>query len=591
MIFWAFACSQSGTILPSICDPLKLSQGEVRARYLGCSEELLPKGHARRGDLVLENSQTRWIFRLPPVSLTEGFGGGIHLIDAAPVGHNDGILELLPMNDGSAISSEYFELTQTAENIELLVEGADQAGLWHTIRYNLRADSNHLEVFGAEEWKLTPLHGWENRFVYHNPKEDWVFALQNTDQQDRIHLSFWEEIYRDLDPASSWAEGESDGDWVANNNARLPVTNGTYQGYLPQGMLSAEKQGCVPGDPAPENPMTGSCGSLRIRAQDVQNNSLALEVITPENKIFIPKSGAKIPLDPSVERFDIWAGYAHERQTIERSAADQENNLLLYRAIPNHYLLLFEDNAFPQSSLSLPKNHLNADRIIQSAQNQIPLHTSAEQLNPDLVAASWNDGILSWPWSPKLNKPALGAAPAGLSAEELLIFSLKSNRSAAISPQWLSIAPDPVLWSKQPDYLWLEDHSDLHIFMDLLTLGIAPIPISKVNWLHVDSDASWTAARQKASSGGVAAGNGPWVELKYTDKVTLNIAAPQWMKLTHAEIWVDGELLLAESIHELPITLNAEVDSFSWATAKVYGQESTWLGERAWAISGCIIPE
>ena len=226
MIFWAFACTQSGTVLPSLCDPSVPSPGEIRIRYLECSDELLPKGHARRGDLVLENNKTRWIFRLPPVSLTERFGGGIHLIDAAPTGESDGLLELLPFYNGSAISSEHFEINQTSEQIELLVEGMDQSGISHNIRYVLETDSNHLKLFGAEEWKLMALQGWKSSPLHYSSQEDWLFALKDNNSQSSIHLSSWEEIYSDLGLASSWVEGESDGDWVVNNEVGniSPVT-------------------------------------------------------------------------------------------------------------------------------------------------------------------------------------------------------------------------------------------------------------------------------------------------------------------------------------------------------------------------------
>jgi hypothetical protein len=45
--------------------------GEVRARRIGCSDEILPDGEARQGDWLLENSQIRLAIRDATVSLTQ----------------------------------------------------------------------------------------------------------------------------------------------------------------------------------------------------------------------------------------------------------------------------------------------------------------------------------------------------------------------------------------------------------------------------------------------------------------------------------------------------------------------------------------
>ncbi|MBM74978.1 MAG: hypothetical protein CMK59_06235 [Proteobacteria bacterium] len=592
MIFWIIACNSPGTGIPFLCDPQKLAYGEIRARFIGCSDEQIPKGHARRGDLVLENSLTRWIFRLPPVSMTEHFGGGIHLIDAAPVGHNDGLLELLPLEDGHAIRSEHFEITETSSGIELHVQGRAQSGALKNLSYILNTNSTQLELSGAENWKLVPLHGWKNDFVHHNSFEDWVYALSEEDEQQYLTLSNWEHIYSDLNLAQAWREGHSDGDWVVHEDLRLRVKDGVYKGYFPQGTLIAQKSGCEDGEPVVENPTVGNCGSLLIRGQDPSGEQLSLKLISDNNHFSVPKNGSKIPLHPDIDHLLAWAGYAHDIKTIERTELNQEEDLLFLRAIPEAYLLLFEEEAYPESFDSLPQGHSNATKIIRSALNQVPFPSTSDQFNSKLIYAAWNEGILSWPWTPKLNKPALGAAPKDLSAEELLIFSLKSNRTVAVSNEWISNALDPQLWIKHPEHIWFDDHSDIEVFMNLLEQGISPTPISKVNWIHVNPQSSWTAAKQKARDGFIAAGNGPWIQLEASDRLILNIAAPRWMNITHAELWVDGELKLHEEFRELPQTFELELDSFTWAVAKAYGTvDAEWLNEPAWVISGSIIDD
>ncbi len=596
MLFLLLSCHSSGDLLQPICDPQILVGQEIRARYLGCSDELLAKGHGRRGDLVIENSRSRWVFRTQPISLTHRYGGGFQLIDAAPPEQNDGLFELLPMLNDEPLRAEFFSVQEANEGITLSVEATTESGLTTEVHYFLAPDSSSLALSGAESWSFTPLHDWQEEYaVFHHHEYEWLYGVElglsnELEGAHHLHISSWSHVHQELRPDTKLREGESDGEWVVIDEHALPVVDEGYSGHLPDGPLVAQNAGCLEGDPTEEDPMVGACGSVLIRAQEEDGTPLTAEISSGEKRIVFPKEGARIPLPPSSLPLSIWAGYAHEYQILEREEAVQEYSITLRRAIPESYLLLFKETAFPQTLASDPIPLHQASHTIMSTREQVPLLSDQEKTDSTLDPAAWSGGILAWPWYAKLNKAALGITPKDLSAEEQLIFAAKSGRQTAISSDWLEDAEAPSLWPKRPDYMWIEQPEELDDYMNLLSEGVYLTPLSKVTWIHIAPDRSWTAAQQAARAGELTVGNGPWVKLSREEELILQVAAPEWMLLNRAEIWLDGVLWQELELEQLPLEQEFSVPSFSWAVARVYGVEAAdWLQEPAWAISGAVL--
>src|SRR6185436_13895594 len=121
-----------------------MATGEVRVRAVPCGDELLEDGDAVRGDYVLENAIARFFVRASPTSLTQLARGGGTVIDAAPVGGPDTVLELVTAIDRFVPGSD-----------SLTVEGRIVDGTAGEVTYRLAPDSPTLEM-GATTALVVP---------------------------------------------------------------------------------------------------------------------------------------------------------------------------------------------------------------------------------------------------------------------------------------------------------------------------------------------------------------------------------------------------------------------------------------------------
>jgi hypothetical protein len=109
------------------CAPGPVAAGATRAKPIACAEELLPGRLAagRVGDLLLENERVRVVIR----ARGEGYylagsqGGGI--VDAAAVGGEDLIKELLPAVDFAVAASDELVITEAGDDgaAEIVLRG------------------------------------------------------------------------------------------------------------------------------------------------------------------------------------------------------------------------------------------------------------------------------------------------------------------------------------------------------------------------------------------------------------------------------------------------------------------------------------
>ncbi len=106
-----------------VCPPAAPGAGQVRARVIGCAEELETGYHAtgRVGDIVLENAVARFVVR----GIGEGhallglWGGG--LVDAVGQNGNDQLRELQPLLSFNVLRPDRIEITQDGREGEAMV--------------------------------------------------------------------------------------------------------------------------------------------------------------------------------------------------------------------------------------------------------------------------------------------------------------------------------------------------------------------------------------------------------------------------------------------------------------------------------------
>ena len=161
MFFLLLGCGPPPEIAPS-CDPRTLSAGEVRARRLPCSSELLADGDNRRGDWVIENALARFVVRAAPDALTRLEIAGGTLIDAAAVDGTDPLIEAIPiLGQGWLMAAEITPWNEAdAAGLEIVGQREDD-GTTATVRYTLPADSSTLRIDGIDGLSVTPRPGIE----------------------------------------------------------------------------------------------------------------------------------------------------------------------------------------------------------------------------------------------------------------------------------------------------------------------------------------------------------------------------------------------------------------------------------------------
>ena len=90
----------------TVCDPLELGAGQLRVKRVGCTAELPSGSDGRRGDILLQNQHLSVVFRDAPEALSKHRIGGGTLIDVAPSGEQDRLLEAIPLIEGGWMQVE-----------------------------------------------------------------------------------------------------------------------------------------------------------------------------------------------------------------------------------------------------------------------------------------------------------------------------------------------------------------------------------------------------------------------------------------------------------------------------------------------------
>jgi hypothetical protein len=145
------------------CDGAALAPGEVRAKVVECADELVPGPMAagRIGDLVLENAHVRVVIRgLGDGYFLHGTGGGA-IVDAAPVGGEDLLQEIVTLAEFAAPVPDELVITEAGDDgpAEIVMRGPvapvplfDAVGLGETPElilqqtYRLAPDDTAVEI-------------------------------------------------------------------------------------------------------------------------------------------------------------------------------------------------------------------------------------------------------------------------------------------------------------------------------------------------------------------------------------------------------------------------------------------------------------
>ena len=190
-------CSGAGRVAGTdACDPRALAPGEVRARQVPCSEELLAGGEGRVGDWLLENAAARFLVRGTYAALTYLGEPGGTLIDAAPPEGEDLLLELFVDADRSDIAA-------VNEDGEARLELPG-------VTYRLEADSDVLHIEGPDGAALTgTLQGLPEveRTSARLSDGAGFFGIDAIADRGEGQAPFKELTRAALSPASLWPDG------------------------------------------------------------------------------------------------------------------------------------------------------------------------------------------------------------------------------------------------------------------------------------------------------------------------------------------------------------------------------------------------
>ena len=226
-MIWLLGCLEFPLEAPT-CDPRVLAPGELRARRIPCSDELISGGEGRVGDFLIENAFARYVVRGPYAALTRLGEPGGTLVDAAAPGLGDMLMEMIPDGDRSEIFVEEGE-----EEVALVLPG---------LRYRLRADSPVLEI-EADGADFQGIPGYERTGA--TLRGRGFLGADAEEVEDRGGYVRLEGALRvSVDRDSLWTEpmeGEADADSILvvrdeKPLVRLSIDAGTWAATLPEGV-------------------------------------------------------------------------------------------------------------------------------------------------------------------------------------------------------------------------------------------------------------------------------------------------------------------------------------------------------------------
>jgi hypothetical protein len=624
------------------CDPRVMSAGEVRARRLPCSDELLSGGEGRRGDWVLESAAARFIIRDTPDALTRlGVAGGT-IVDAAAIDGVDPLVEAIPLIDGGWLSTVEITAWSEADAAGLELRGTLPDGTAVTVRYTLPADSSTLLIEGIDALEVTPRPGTARIGSVLEYRADTLLGLDG-ELQDAggvvraegaalLSVGARETVHDALWPDEPDTRGVAAGTWVEALGgdevlARYPILSETYSGRLPPGTdaIRAVQDGAQDGPevaPGGES-RVGESGGVRLRVTDGTARPHPATLYW-DGVPYPTLPGEVARTGPGEGTGIIYAGPGHELVEVALSISE-EVSLSVHQPLAVTPAVLADLSLLTAPDITERRD--DDDILDEAAAAGIQFAvlvardevSSANPRTSDYVlarAGSQSNGVgqpVAWSWSPSSSRPAHGAAKwEGLSAEDLLaLMARRTERTTIVGTEWLAAAGDPLAWIPAPDLVRVTGLSDLDTLTALYDAWIALPPVGPLTWVEgldafagfaeVDVEAMLQDGRTIATSGPrivlTVDGEGPGALLQPTGPVSLElrVEAPSWIPLSGAALIGSGGEVLGswELSGSEPVRLTRQYtlrDPPDWILAVCWGEETAepYLTQPAWAITGPI---
>lgn len=603
-------CSDFVPVAP-ICDPRVLSAGEVRARQLLCTDELIPGGEARVGDWVLENSVARFALRGTYAALYTLDDQGGTLVDAvALIPDADASDAEASGGDGGASDEEggdgSVDVVVSADVLgEIRVEGdrssivvvndGDSASLvLPGMTWTLTADDAVLRLSEASAATIQPLPGVARAGTSWQGASGGFLGTDGSVEGALSTAVINAEIaFVAADPEAWTAErfGSAlpvletvDADTVAVERdgavlTRLLVTDGVVSGWAPEGAtLRGEREGCTY-----EGLAQTACGFMHVRVRDEAGNDLVSSFYTDSQRWVLPAGGGVIPGGLEAFSGTIWAGPAYgytaltftpgADQTVTlRREMNTEGAVLadLRRAVaPDSdaawasleaahdasgdgvgFVVVYADDEVPSASVAPEDTHERA------ADGAYPLFVTAGVRSQSVDGGT----VLSWPWSANSKRAAHGAPEQGWSALDLLtlVRNNSADRRTIVDAAWVqaALAEAPVYaWFDTPLAVWLDDADAITVYFDLLEHYVPVVPVGPRTWIELpNGDRNIPGIEAGLYAGQATAGNGPRIEASSSASLVgdrlwrVQVDAARWMGVRALTVWTpEGSRTLALS--------------------------------------------
>ncbi len=631
-------CTDFVPVAPT-CDPRVLDAGEVRARQLLCTDELIPGGEARVGDWVIENSVARFALRGTYSALYTLDDQGGTLIDAvslSPEAGADDEADGEAADEGGVSVDALGEIRVEGDrsSIAAVNEGGTSSLVLPGMTWTLAADEGVLRLSGASGASAATIQplpgGTRTGSSWQGASGGILGGFLGTDGSAEDGLSaavIQAEITfvtadREAWTAAQYGSAEAvletvDADSVAVELdgavlTRLPVTDGVVSGWAPEGAtLRGEREGCTY-----EGLIQTACGFMHVRVRDDAGNDLVSSFYTASARWVLPAGGGVIPggLEPFAGT--LWAGPAYgytaltftpgtDQAVTLRREMNTDGAVLadLRRAVaPDSdaawaspeaahdasgdgvgFVVVYADDEVPSASV------LRADTHERAVDGAYPLIVTAGVRSPSADGGT----VLSWPWSANSKRPAHGAPQHGWSALDLLtlVRNNSADRRTIVDAAWVqaALAEAPVYaWFDTPLSVWLDDADAMTVYFDLLEHYVPVVPVGPRTWIELpNGDRNIPGIEAGLYAGQATAGNGPRIEASSSASLVgdrlwrVQVDAARWMGVRALTVWTpEGSRTLVLS----PIgpglgggytTFHVPEDT-AWVAVSVAGDDGIW---------------
>ena len=635
-MLWLFgACLEASPSLePPSCDPRILESGELRARARECADEAIPNGEGRRGEWLLENSMLRAAVRAAPNALTIFHASGGGIVDLATADGNDLLHEIIPLINDAPIERSHLLLESTEEQASVTLNSFTDDSV---VKYWIEPDTPKLQFDGHDSLLIVPDAGFrlEGQMLIH-PDHETVIAFDGpaVDLEGHIVLSAnqiavdqAQTVWKWLDPNTLNINVRSESDFfnAYSNTEQLVgqfnVNAGQFEGSLPSTVatLRGGRLGCALGPAVPITsdsiPEPTDCAKAFIRVQDHHGQSLFAQLSHSTGTLLIPPNGRYLNKPELLSEVIVSAGPHHEIVHFDLLDPTQDDtiDITLHQAT-NDYLIFSPLAQCSPATESRETADVVAQQLaskgidfaICSAEQMVPeapnlqAHTQAEI---DLWPGSHTSApfVLAWPWYQTLRDAGYGAIPPDIISKDQLDYAAKTGRNTMVDVAWTLENPPP--WDTPPDFLLLQEPSDLERYRNLLTQRVPVIPLGALNHCINLSDVPWHPVdiERELRRMHTAIGNGPIVLLTTQGgqngdllpqgsqrELHIELETPRWMVLEELTLWSNDRLLQSWSIEgqkHIRYTLRGQHEAIT-AVVTGYNQTDNSL---LWGMSSPIL--